>query len=713
MPELALPLAVGAWMLAGALVLVRPRLALLLLAVALCCTSIALQHEGRQPAVLREAAAAHRTVSVVLTSTQTVLPGSRSFEASVVDIDGRSASVPVLVFGEGPARRVGIGARLAVTATLQAAGPGDDRAFLLFPRDAPEVVADPPWYLDWANALRARFLSSATELPGDGGELLAGLAIGDTSAVGVSLDDAMTAASLTHLTAVSGANCAVVIGLVMLGGGAVGAPRGVRIAASGAVLTAFVVLVTPEPSVLRAAAMAALVLAALASGRPVQGVPVLALATLGLLVADPWLARSFGFVLSVLATSGLLLFASPIARRLERWLPRWLALVIAVPLAAQLACQPVIILLNASIPTYGVLANLLAEPAAPLATVMGLAACVALVVVPPVGELLCAAAWLPSAWIAAVARFFADAPFAQLPWPGGLPGALLAVLASALVLSALRWRWAIAGLAVLVVVYVGVIGGSGFGQQLDRPADWQYAGCDVGQGDAFVVRSADQTMLVDAGPDPDALADCLADLGIARLDVVVLTHWDKDHVGGADAVVGRADRVLVGPADGDSERIISSLVGGGAAVEQASAGLSGTLGELDWEVVWPDRRGVEVGNPASVTVRIDCASGCLSGLFLGDLGEEAQTRLPPLGHADVVKVAHHGSSDQSEALYQELGATVGLIGVGAENGYGHPTERLLDILSRAGTVAVRTDEHGLLLVSPGDGPGAVSVWTER
>ena len=79
----------------------------------------------------------------------------------------------------------------------------------------------------------------------------------------------------------------------------------------------------------------------------------------------------------------------------------------------------------------------------------------------------------------------------------------------------------------------------------------------------------------------------------------------------------------------------------------------------------------------------------------------------------MVKVAHHGSSDQSERLYQELRATVGLIGVGVDNGYGHPTDRLLDILAQVGTASERTDQHGLILVSPGEEAGTVSVWTER
>jgi competence protein ComEC len=712
LPAVALPAALLAWAVAGVLVVLRPRIALVLLAIALCCTSVAVQQGSRQPESLLNAVTAHRSVSMVVSATQTVLPGSERFEATLEQAGDERMSVPVLVFG-GPSERVGVGARLELVGTLAVAEPGDDRAFLLFADDRPEVRELPPWQLSWADGLRERFLATATSLPGDGGDLLSGLAIGDTSAVSAGLDDAMTGSSLTHLTAVSGANCAVVIGLVMLAGAALGVPRGLRIAASGVVLVGFVVLVTPEPSVLRAAVMAALVLAALATGRPVQGLPMLALATLGLLVADPWLARNFGFVLSVLATAGLLLFASPIARALERWVPRWLALVIAVPLAAQLACQPVIIMLNASIPTYGIVANLLAEPAAPVATVVGLAACVALAVVPALGEFLCAVAWLPAAWIAAVARFFAGAPLAQLPWPAELPGVLLAVGLSTLVLLALRWRWARVGLALALVAYLGAAGGLRIAQQWGRPADWQIAGCDVGQGDAFVVRSADEVMLVDTGPDPVPLSACLSDLGIDRLDLVVLTHWDADHVGGLDAVIGRADRVLVGPAGGDAAQLTGELLAGGAVVEQATEGLAGQLGALDWEVLWPPSRlaGVEPGNDASLVLRIDCAAGCLSAAFLGDLGEDAQNRLPLLGRVDVVKVAHHGSSDQSEQLYQELGAAVGLIGVGADNGYGHPTDALLEILARVGTLPERTDERGLVLLSPGEEHGTVSVWS--
>jgi competence protein ComEC len=728
LPDAAVPALVVAWVAAGVLAVVRPRVALAAAAVALCCTSVALQAPSRSPGILVDAAAHHLRVVAVATATQTILPGRGSFEARLTSVDGAPVSVPVLVFGEGPAHRLGIGTTIALEGTVVRAEPGDDRSFLFFPDDPPILIEAPPWYLDWANNLRSRFLEATRQLPGDGGDLLAGLAIGDTSAVSAELDSAMKSSSLSHLTAVSGANCAIVIGLVMLAGGALGLPRWLRIAASILMLLAFVVLVTPEPSVLRAAVMATLVLLALLGGRPARGLPILSLATISLLVIDPWLARNFGFVLSVLATAGLLLLAGPLAGVLERWLPRWLALVIAVPLAAQLACQPVIVLLNASLPAYGVVANILAAPAAPIATVVGLAAGVALVVIPPLGTLLCQLAWLPSAWIAAVATFFAGAPGAQLPWPEGAAGAALLVGFSACAVVASmgrgRWRrWSGAAIIVSIVVYLGVVAGLRVGAQWGRPADWQIAGCDVGQGDAFIVRNDGAVALIDTGPDPALLAACLSDLGIDHIDLLVLTHYHLDHVGGVESVVGQVDQVIVGPTGQDAdERVIADLRAGGAEVHQVSRGPSGMLGDLRWHVLWPSAQlaGIEIGNPSSVVVEFEplgeCRTGCLSSLFLGDVDQNVQQRIlatNSMGQVDVVKVAHHGSADQEPRMYGRLHATLGLIGVGADNGYGHPSQSLLDTLDDSGTAPFRTDQHGLILLSPGDEPGTVAVWTER
>jgi competence protein ComEC len=723
--------------------------------VGLVLSAAAVQGARRSPAALSEAAAGGRFVSAVAVTAETVRPpGSVTarpvtarFAATITSVKVGSAGVgstepgenwmqadvPVTVFAsiDSPTP-VGIGTTIELSGTVAATEAGDDVPFLFFASGRPRIRAAPAWFLDWANSLRASFADAARALPGDGGALLPGLAIGDTSAVSPALDTAMKTSSLSHLTAVSGANCAVIIALIMAAGAALGIGRGWRIAASVTVLAGFVVLVTPQPSVLRAAVMAVLVLAALGSGRPVRGVPVLALAVLILLAIDPWLARSYGFILSVLATGGLLVLSRPLTMFLSRWLPLALSAVIAIPLAAQLVCQPVLILLNPSIPLYAVPANMLAEPAAPIATVLGLIACLALPWLPPLGVLIARLAWLPSSWIAGIARFFDSLPGNSIPWLSGAFGvagvAVIILLAFVLVLHrdarAQRLRRFVAAMLVLILVgYVGVVGGDRLRQAIARPQDWQIAACDIGQGDAVLVRSAGRVALIDTGPNPALLRHCLDVLGIGHIDLLVLTHYDLDHVGGTSAVLGMVDRAMIGPAaDAHDTRLAQSVRDAGAEVDQVSRGENGRLGELRWTVLWPRARlgDVQPGNDASVTVQFsgvgDCAEGCLSSLFLGDLGEQPQARMlaanRELGRVDVVKVAHHGSADQNPALYARVAAAVGIIGVGARNSYGHPTDRLLQILASVGTRAERTDRQGMVLVSPRL-DGGMSVWSER
>jgi competence protein ComEC len=237
----------------------------------------------------------------------------------------------------------------------------------------------------------------------------------------------------------------------------------------------------------------------------------------------------------------------------------------------------------------------------------------------------------------------------------------------------------------------------------------------------MLVRSLEQVALIDTGPDPGRLEFCLSTLGVNRIDLLVLTHFDLDHVGGVDAVSGRVDNVLVGPSAGEGDdRIVEVLADGGAVVDQVARGDSGVLGDLGWRVLWPPQRGagVEPGNDASVAVAFtpdaQCAGGCVASIFLGDLGAESQSRMSgavALGEVDVVKVSHHGSRDQDAHLYERLRARVGLIGVGADNDYGHPTEQTLNLLKSTGTEAVRTDRSGLALISLRD--GELLLWTER
>jgi competence protein ComEC len=360
------------------------------------------------------------------------------------------------------------------------------------------------------------------------------------------------------------------------------------------------------------------------------------------------------------------------------------------------------------VPLVGVLANMLAGPAAPAATVVGLLACLAHPI-PVLAYGLAALAWLPASWIAATAQMAAVLPGATLPWLEGLPGlAALALTGTAIgVLVAARGARARRGAAIVctaaVVIAVAAAPIARLFERTRIPPDWTIAACDVGQGDAVLVRDSGQTMLIDTGPDAALLGDCLDRFGIHRLDMVVITHFDLDHRGGAAAVRGRADLVLHGPvAAEDDSALLADLAASGAMTQLVGAGQHGSLGACRWRALWPKPRDLVYppGNDASVILDI---GGCRvpDALFLGDLSAQAQRSLVATGGLapsyDVVKVAHHGSADQDAALYERLDASVALVTVG-ENTYGHPRAEILDLLTVEGATIARTDTAGDIAV---------------
>ncbi|NHI17020.1 ComEC/Rec2 family competence protein [Microbacterium excoecariae] len=630
---------------------------------------------------------------------------------------------PVSVMWPGGAAQGGLdlGARVALTGEAWRADPGE-AAVAVVRASAVEVRAPPGGILAAASALRHGFVADVVRgLPEPGAGLLPGLSVGDTSGVSAELDADMIASSLSHLTAVSGANCALVVGIAYAACALCGARRGVRVAAGAVALAGFVVLVTPEASVIRAAAMAGVAMIALLTGRQGAGVAVLGVAVTILLLSDPWLAASFGFALSAAATAALLLLAGPLADGLARVMPRPLALAIAVPLAAQLACGPIIVLFAPEVALYGVVANMIAGPAAPAATVLGLAACLAQPI-PVLADGLAALAWIPSAWVAQTAHTFAALPAARLTWQAGFWGALaLAVLgaaAAAALVRTGRTRWARASRGAGRLLLVAILG-TGAGaiavqtvvEPLTTPRDWSIALCDVGQGDAILLRDAGAVALVDTGPDPRALSACLDRLGVDRVDIAFITHFDSDHVGGAVALAGRVDRILHGPAESPAEAArLSGL--GARSVGEGSAGLAGRIGGAEWRILWPrdGTRAFAPGNDTSLV--LDIGGGSVPRtLLLGDLSEQAQRLLAAAGEGgdvEVVKVSHHGSRDQLPALYAAARAELALVGVG-ENDYGHPHPDTLALLRASGAAIARTDTDGLVLAG---GPGALWVWRD-
>ena len=312
--------------------------------------------------------------------------------------------------------------------------PADGDAATLTSSQPPTVIGGPSLLQRFAGALRSDLHHAVAELPTEPAGVLPALTLGDTSAVPTQTTTDLKAAGLSYLVVVSGENLvflsAAVIPLVRYAG-----LRAHAIAIFAAVLAlAFTALARPGPPMVRATVTALLASIALATGRRFRGLTATAGAALILMLADPWLAHQYGFVLSVAATAGLLISAPSWRDRLIvlHRVPRWIATSAAYTAAAEVYCEPLLVTFTGALPLYAIAANVLAVPAAPPATVLGIAAMAGYVLWPPAGH---AAAWLaqwPTRWICLVAHGVAHVPGATLPWPNGLTGMLALLCAYAI-----------------------------------------------------------------------------------------------------------------------------------------------------------------------------------------------------------------------------------------------------------------------------------------
>ncbi len=619
-----------------------------------------------------------------------------------------------LIFDEQELAR---GVTVKLEAKLEPAGRNSRDSFLAKPSSDIEVIADPTSSQGFLNELRADYVASIAGVTPDSKTLVAGLAIGEITELSEELEDKMRIVSLTHLVAVSGSNCAIVVGMVYLIAVGLRFGRTGRTVISLTALFLYVLLIGPDPSVLRAGVMAASVILMIALGRRTWALNSLALATLVLLIADPWLAVEFGFGLSVLATAGILLLAPAMAEHLANRMPMPLALGLSVTMSAQLFCLPLLMQLQPGLATYSVIANLLAGPMVAPVTVLGMIALLVTPIAPWLAGWVSFLASLGTWVIEMIAIIFADLPVAYFPWLTGLPATILSTL---LILAVGAWLRAgpiplrQLGVGAVVVIAVTTISIPAASEILPRSwpiKQWQVVACDVGQGDALVIQSRGRTALIDVGADEDLVDQCLSDLSIRHIDLLVLTHFDFDHVGGlAGAIKGRpvSTAIISGFPDDRPATAISldQLEKAGVSVLIADPSISGVLGDYSWKILGPSKEATEAKDSNDASVVMVFLGLELDLLLLGDLGESGQQRIASTAKRLLIsstkplilKVSHHGSNDQSAELHESLRPELSLISVGATNGYGHPGKQLLDLLARSGSEVLRTDTHGSIAV---------------
>ena len=632
-------------------------------------------------------------------------------------------SVRALVLGSDPAWRSLLpGQHASVTGRLLAPRGGDLRAAVVSVRDPPRLRGRSSWAQRAAGALRAGLQRACAPLPDDVGGLLPGLVVGDTSRLDEAVEEDFRTTGMTHLNAVSGANVAIILGVVLFAVRWTRAGPLLTTAVCAVALAGFVILARPSPSVVRAAAMGAIGLIGLAAGRPRAALPALAAGVAVLIVVDPELAGDLGFALSVLATGGLLLLAPKWRDALRRrgW-PAVAAEALAVPAAAQVACGPVVAGISGSVSLVAVPANLLVVPAIAPATLFGVSAAVLSPVWPVGAEFT---AWLgqwPARWLVLVATYGARVPAGALPWPGGVSGALLLAGVTVALLIAVRRPLvrrlvAVVSLGAMLGTLPVRLAASGW-----PPPRWLIVACAVGQGDAVVLPAgAGRAVVVDAGPEPTSVDHCLRRLGIRQVVLFVVSHFHVDHIGGVAGVFRNRSVLGVITPDwpeppGGRAAVAAQATRAGVPMLAVGPGWSYTVGGLALTVLGPyePMHGTNSDpNNNSLVLRARLDGRTL--LLPGDAETEEQQELlnhlgPPAVRADVLKVAHHGSAYQLPEFLDAVNPAVALVSVGADNDYRHPNAALLARLSRGGARVLRTDQGGdLAAVSTGSGLAVVA-----
>jgi competence protein ComEC len=510
-----------------------------------------------------------------------------------------------------------------------------------------------------------------------------------------------------------------------------------------------------SPSVLRAGAMAGVVLLARESGRSGRAAAALGWAAFLLLLAEPSLVSDAGFQLSTLATAGLVAWATPLTERLDRLthgrLPRWLTENLGVSLAAQAATLPIILASFGRLSLVSPVVNLLVVPLVAPAMAAGLVALVggALVSVGApsvVGAVVAAPGWVALRLIIAIVDVAASVPMASIgfePVVGAGLGVATAFIGFGVILVRRRSRRrpvvtpvrspAAGGVAtrprarpeqrsmvgrlatMSLVVALAVAGGV----IVTRPAGVaRITILDIGQGDAILVEgSRGGRLLVDGGPDPDRLLvelDRRIPPWDRRLDAIILSHPHEDHVAGLALLLDRyrVGRVLEpgmrGPGPGYAAWIDRLARPGAPPRLSIGAGDRLTVDEIAMRVLWPSR-GQVPAEPPDAGSGINNVSVVLLGvvgprrfLLAGDVEQDVDPSLLTEGlpQVDLLKVAHHGSKTATtDAFLAAVRPKIAVASAGTGNPYGHPARRTLERLAATGARVYRTDVDGSVTVA--------------
>ncbi|MDR0500496.1 MAG: DNA internalization-related competence protein ComEC/Rec2 [Coriobacteriales bacterium] len=554
------------------------------------------------------------------------------------------------------------------------------------------------------SSFRNSRLSTLAKYDGDGAAILQGMLFGSSTSLRET-DSYQTfkVAGLMHLIAVSGSHLAIVAGLISTALRKTPIRKSVEFAILAVVLVCYCILTALQPSAIRSTVMALAYAASLLCGRRGHSLSALGIAALSMLLVTPNTAFSLGFWLSVFAVFGIVVFSGLV----QSWVR---SSSLAMTLTAQTAILPISTPFFSMFSLIGPLANIIVAPLMMVLVAIGI---VFFCLPQPLFSML---QWLaiPLCFVADIVAFIASVlanlPYASIPTYCELPLALAIGIIIALLLY-LVWPkikgylLALAsGSLIVIILAINII----FTPLTVGP---QMIMLDVGQGDAILVRDGNTTLLIDTGPSKIALLNRLAQLGITRIDALLITHLHEDHTNGLAALDGTVivDKLLfaagIPVAKSDDDTVVQARQQvGDENIIQVTQGTVVRLSErLSLICLWPNSL-VSKGDNADSVCMLLCYDANADEipefqvLFTGDAEAQVLEAIAAdglLDDIDVLKVGHHGSAASvSSDVLSLLKPEIALISVGEDNRYGHPKAQALQQLIECGAKVLRTDTNG-------------------
>ncbi|MHB8060261.1 MAG: ComEC/Rec2 family competence protein [Gaiellaceae bacterium] len=543
-------------------------------------------------------------------------------------------------------------------------------------------------------------------VPGLEGErrgLVLGFVLGEDEGLSDGLRQSFRRSGLYHLLAVSGQNIAFLVAGVLGIAWLCGIPRRLGQVLALTTIAAYVLVVGWQPSVVRAAVAGGLASLAWLAARPRDRWYFLLLGALTLLAWNPRSVLDPGFQLSFAAVIAIYVTVKPLERLLEKTpLPPALRPLIAVSAGCTLMTTPIMVFQFGKVPVYGVLANVAVEPVVPLVLFLGLACVLIAPLAPPAAQAMAFLNGLLAAYISFWARLVGALPGAQV---GRAHLLRLLLVAFFLALWPFLRSPRLPRLAVLTLTALIPLWGW---QNRPRPvstppppAGLRVTFLDVGEGDATLLQTRDGTALIDAGPPEAGVAGQLRRLGIGRIDVLVLSHPHRDHVGGAAEVLHELDVGLVldsgiPASDSDERAALGEAARRDVTARLGRAGPELELGDLRLRILSPTDNSANASGDVNEAAIVVLASYGSVDLLLPADSESPFTLPLAIQPVELYKVAHHGSADDGlPQLLERLDPRIAIISVGRDNDYGHPTPSTLAALAEDSELSVfRTDQVG-------------------